>query len=148
MWWAPVGTAAEARTGGLGYGEYARKGFGQLVCVAGLTLVVIAGAVWLDGVFSNRRMRAIEEHADRRTRNRRDGTSRMRGSRRVSPSGPGAIIECVLLLTRLICSDVECAECVEECVASLAELDALACDCGCTFELLAVSLEAEELVAA
>jgi len=34
-------------TAGLGYGEYARKGFGQLVCVAGLTLAVIASAVRL-----------------------------------------------------------------------------------------------------
>ena len=34
-------------TAGLGYGEYARKGFGQLVCVGGLTLAVIAGAVRL-----------------------------------------------------------------------------------------------------
>jgi len=34
-------------TAGLGYGEYARKGFGQLVCVAALTLAVIAGALRL-----------------------------------------------------------------------------------------------------
>ena len=34
-------------TAGLGYGEYARKGFGQLVVVAGLTLAVIAGAARL-----------------------------------------------------------------------------------------------------
>ena len=46
----------------------------------------------------------------------------------------------VLLLARLICSDVGCAEHAEEHVASLAELDALACECGCTWELLAVSL--------
>jgi hypothetical protein len=54
----------------------------------------------------------------------------------------------VLFLARLICSDVDCAERADERVVSLAWLDALACDCGCTFELLAVSLEVEELVAA
>lgn len=54
----------------------------------------------------------------------------------------------MLFLARLICSDVECVERAEERVASLSGLDALACDCGCTFELLAVSLEAEEPVAA
>ena len=67
---------------------------------------------------------------------------------RVSPSGPRATIVNVLLLARLICSDVECAEHAEEIVSSLAELDALACDCGCTFELLAVSLDTGKTAAA
>lgn len=48
----------------------------------------------------------------------------------------------MLLLARLICTDDACAELLEETVASLAELDALACDCGCHWELLAVSLDA------
>jgi len=50
----------------------------------------------------------------------------------------------VLFLARLICSDVDCAERDEAVVGSLAELDLLACDCGCTLELLAVSLDASE----
>jgi hypothetical protein len=54
----------------------------------------------------------------------------------------------VLFLVRLICSDVGCAERAEEIVASLAELEGLACDCGCTFELLAVSLDAVKVAAA
>ena len=51
----------------------------------------------------------------------------------------------VLLLARLVCSDVACADEAEASVGSLAELDALACACGCTLELLAVSLDAGEL---
>ena len=54
----------------------------------------------------------------------------------------------MLLVARLICSDPECAELVDEPVGSLAELDALACDCGCTWELLAVSLDAGDTVTA
>ncbi|MDQ3631679.1 MAG: hypothetical protein M3417_10515 [Actinomycetota bacterium] len=54
----------------------------------------------------------------------------------------------MLFLARLICSDVDCAEHAEEIVSSLAALDALACDCGCTFELLAVSLDAGHAAAA
>ncbi len=49
----------------------------------------------------------------------------------------------MLLLARLTCSDEACAERAEKTVGSLAELDALACACGCTWELLAVSLEAD-----
>ena len=45
-------------------------------------------------------------------------------------------------LVRLLCTDPECAERVEELVVDLEELDALACDCGCTWEILAVSLDA------
>ncbi len=47
----------------------------------------------------------------------------------------------MLLLARLICSDEQCAELLEESVGSLEELDALACECGCTWELLAVSAD-------
>lgn len=54
----------------------------------------------------------------------------------------------VLFLARLICSDADCAEVLEQPVATLAELDALACDCGCTWELLAVSLDAGSAAAA
>lgn len=49
----------------------------------------------------------------------------------------------VLLIARLICSDVDCAELVGQAVSSLVRLDMLTCDCGCTFELLAVSLQQE-----
>lgn len=52
----------------------------------------------------------------------------------------------VLFLVRLICSDIDCAEALEESVDTLEELDALACDCGCTWELLTVSEAAEEAV--
>ena len=48
----------------------------------------------------------------------------------------------MLLLARLTCSDVDCLERDEVSVASLDELDTLACECGCTWELLAVSLDA------
>ncbi len=47
--------------------------------------------------------------------------------------------EVVLFLARLLCSDPDCAERIEEHVADLAELDRLACECGCTYELIAVS---------
>ncbi len=53
----------------------------------------------------------------------------------------------MLLLARLICSDVDCAELIDATVGSLSELDALACDCGCTFELLAVSVDVETVAA-
>jgi hypothetical protein len=54
----------------------------------------------------------------------------------------------MLFLLRLICSDVDCAEHAEEVVSRLTELDTLACDCGCALELLAVSLDAGQVVAA
>jgi dihydroorotase len=38
----------------------------------------------------------------------------------------------------LLCSDGDCAE-VFEAYGSLEELEALACDCGCSLELLEVS---------
>ena len=37
----------------------------------------------------------------------------------------------------LVCSDGDCAEAFEAC-GSLEELEALACDCGCTLELLEI----------
>jgi hypothetical protein len=43
-----------------------------------------------------------------------------------------------MFLATLICSDESCAEEVELTVGHLVELDAAACDCGCTLVLLAV----------
>lgn len=54
----------------------------------------------------------------------------------------------MLLLARLVCSDTECADLDEVAVVSLDELDRLACVCGCSFELLAVSLDAGDRAAA
>jgi hypothetical protein len=42
----------------------------------------------------------------------------------------------------LLCSDGDCAE-VFEAYGSLDELEALACDCGCSLELLEVSESGE-----
>ena len=42
----------------------------------------------------------------------------------------------------LLCGEAECAE-VFEAYGSLEELEALACDCGCSLELLEIS-EADE----
>lgn len=42
---------------------------------------------------------------------------------------------------RLICSDPRCAEVIELACVELAELDLAGCDCCCTYELLAVSLD-------
>ena len=46
----------------------------------------------------------------------------------------------------LVCADDDCAE-VFEAYGSLPELEALACDCGCSLELLEIS-ETDELTAA
>ena len=76
--------------------------------------------------------------------------------RKVSDYGPvcqtgasdtSVTMRSVLLLARLVCSDVACAELAEVTVLSLDELDALACDCGCSYALLAVSLDAEAVAA-
>jgi dihydroorotase len=42
----------------------------------------------------------------------------------------------------LLCADDDCAE-VFEAYGSLDELEALACDCGCTLELLEISESGE-----
>ena len=42
-----------------------------------------------------------------------------------------------MYVARLICSDAECAEEQRFEVATLAELELLACGCGCTLELIA-----------
>ena len=39
----------------------------------------------------------------------------------------------------LICSDPKCTETFEAWAGTLEELEALACDCGCSLELLEVS---------
>ena len=41
-----------------------------------------------------------------------------------------------MLLARLICSDDACTEAFEARAATLAELEALACDCGCALAVL------------
>ena len=41
-----------------------------------------------------------------------------------------------VFVARLICSDPDCAEAFEARAGTLAELDALACDCGCAVEVL------------
>jgi hypothetical protein len=41
-----------------------------------------------------------------------------------------------MLVARLICSDPACAERFEAEAATLEELDALACDCGCALQVL------------
>jgi hypothetical protein len=42
-----------------------------------------------------------------------------------------------MLVARLICSDPECIEVFEARAVTLAELEALACDCGCALEIVA-----------
>jgi hypothetical protein len=44
-----------------------------------------------------------------------------------------------VLIAELICSDEDCAELTELVVSHEIELDAAACDCGCTFVVLSVS---------
>lgn len=41
-----------------------------------------------------------------------------------------------MLVARLICSDEACADAFEARAATLAELDALACECGCALQVL------------
>jgi hypothetical protein len=41
-----------------------------------------------------------------------------------------------VFLARLICSDEECTEVFEARAATLAQLEALACDCGCSLEIV------------
>lgn len=42
-----------------------------------------------------------------------------------------------MFVARLICSDTDCAEGSEVHAGSLAELEHLLCECGCTLELIA-----------
>jgi len=41
-----------------------------------------------------------------------------------------------MFIARLICTDVDCAFAEEAEVGTLAELEALACDCGCTLDVI------------
>ena len=52
------------------------------------------------------------------------------------PSTP-AVTMGAMFVARLICSDSDCAEEQEIHAGSLAELERLLCDCGCTLELIA-----------
>lgn len=42
-----------------------------------------------------------------------------------------------MFVARLICSDTDCAEESEVHAGSLAELERLVCECGCTLEMIA-----------
>jgi hypothetical protein len=42
-----------------------------------------------------------------------------------------------VLLARLVCSDEACPQAFEARAATLAELEALACDCGCALAVVA-----------
>lgn len=44
-----------------------------------------------------------------------------------------------MLAIELICSDDECAEEIEALVTDLDEVERLACECGCSFVVLAVA---------
>lgn len=44
-----------------------------------------------------------------------------------------------MLIAELICSDEDCAELTELVVGHEIELEAAACDCGCTYVVLSVS---------
>jgi hypothetical protein len=49
-----------------------------------------------------------------------------------------------MLVARLICSDPHCTEIFEARAGTLAELEALACDCGCALEIVAWPDRVEE----
>ncbi len=44
-----------------------------------------------------------------------------------------------MLIAEVICSDERCAELTERIVGRASDLDAAACDCGCTFVVLSLS---------
>jgi hypothetical protein len=44
-----------------------------------------------------------------------------------------------VIVVRLICTDQDCAVVLEQFVPTLAELDALACECGCTLHVIEVA---------
>lgn len=50
-----------------------------------------------------------------------------------------------MYIARLICSDEACAERVLAEAGTLEELDALACDCGCAYQVLGVPDFVEEV---
>ena len=57
----------------------------------------------------------------------------------MQPSGALNTIPSVVFHALLICSDEACAEEVEAYGMRLEELEAIACECGCSLQLLAVS---------
>jgi hypothetical protein len=44
-----------------------------------------------------------------------------------------------MLIAELLCSDEDCAELTERVMGHEVELEAAACECGCTFVVLSVS---------
>jgi hypothetical protein len=44
-----------------------------------------------------------------------------------------------MFIAQLICSEPECPDVYEACAATLAELEALACECGCGLQLVRVT---------
>jgi hypothetical protein len=57
----------------------------------------------------------------------------------LQPSGAPPTISRVVFHVLLICSDEACAEELEAYGTRLEELEALACECGCALQLIAVS---------
>jgi hypothetical protein len=57
----------------------------------------------------------------------------------LQPSGPPPTIPRVVFHALLICTDETCAEEIEAYGTRLEELAALACECGCALQLIAVS---------
>ena len=57
----------------------------------------------------------------------------------MQPSGPHPTIPRVVFHALLICTDESCAEELEAYGTRLEELEALACECGCVLQLMAVS---------
>lgn len=57
----------------------------------------------------------------------------------LQPSGARPTIPTVVLHALLICTDEACAEEIEAYGTRLEELEALACECGCALQIIAVS---------
>ena len=57
----------------------------------------------------------------------------------LQPSGAPPTIRRVVFHALLICSDEACAEELEAYGMRLEELEAMACECGCALQLIAVS---------
>jgi hypothetical protein len=57
----------------------------------------------------------------------------------LQPSARARTITRVILHARLICSDEACAEEIEAYGTRLEEVEALACECGCAMQIIAVS---------
>lgn len=49
-----------------------------------------------------------------------------------------------MLVARLICSDGDCPDAFEARAPTLAELEALACDCGCALQVLWVDADGDD----